>query len=222
MIDEGSLVASLDAGEQNIPPAQFIFGPKTDIATDRIAFGGRGAKVIPEGAQKCVDHLHRNVTHKAPAPKDLSVLGGLAANAHAVRQADGGSKVRFERRTVPVEDGGFHEAVRKSDQNRAGLAGAHLVAGGDQERVGVAANLEAEVPGRCISALHARQFITKFIDGFSDVVVPALGLFGHPNPAEIVISVAIPEPAPHLEQRVVHHRPSEEVADGQSFECETA
>ena len=125
-----------------------------------------------------------NVSHEASATEGLSVLGCLASGAHVVCEPDGGSKVRFERRIIPMQDRGFHEAVRKADQDRVGLAGAHLVAGRYDEGVGMAANLEAEVPRRRVRALHARQLVAELVDGFGDVVVPTLGLLRHPDAAK--------------------------------------
>src|SRR5436190_2762920 len=52
--------------------------------------------------------------------------------------------------------------------------------------------------------------------------VPALGILGHPDPAQVVVTGAVAEPAAHLHEGVVHDRVAEEVGDAQALQCQTA
>ena len=86
----------------------------------------------------------------------------------------------------------------------------------------MAAHTKAKVPRRGVHALHASQLVAKLLDGLSDVRVPALRLLGYPDAAQILVSAAIPEPPPHLQERVVHHRVPQKVADDKPFQRQAA
>jgi hypothetical protein len=64
---------------------------------------------------------------------------------------------------------------------------------------------QPELSGRHLRLLHTAKFVAQLFNGFADMFVPAACFRRHPDAAEVLVSWPIAEPAPHLEQGVVHH-----------------
>ena len=72
-------------------------------------------------------------------------------------------------------------------------------------------DLEPEVLRGQVEPLHSLEFQSQLFRRTCYVRIPAEGLLAEPQSTEIPIAVAIAEPSPHLQERVVHLGVAEEV-----------
>ena len=155
--------------------------------------------MIAKGQEKLVHDLHRHPAHEAPAADLFSPLGRATVASQVSCKGDRRLPVRFQTCAVTAQDCRFDEVSRQPNQHPQASTRAHLVAGGHDKRVRVAAHSKPEVLRCSVHALHASQLVAKLLDGLGNVRVPALRLFGHPHPAQVLVPAPIAEPPPHLQ-----------------------
>src|SRR5687767_1670954 len=86
----------------------------------------------------------------------------------------------------------------------------------------MSSDTEAVIIRRPAEKDHPIEFLTQLFSSFGDMTIPLCKLFAQIQTTEILIALAIAEPATHLHQRVIHTCGPQEVADCQPFERQPA
>src|SRR5579871_2437218 len=84
------------------------------------------------------------------------------------------------------------------------------------------ANFEPEIHGCQMFMLVTLSFPAEFLFRECDAAEPVLQLLGSPESGEIDVTLAVPEPPPHLQKRVEGPRISHVITHYKTFERQSA